>query len=52
MSSLLILAVDIRLGAKNVLSAKIRPKRATCGLRIRDGLKIILGSTNVFLASI
>jgi hypothetical protein len=33
------------------LSAKMRPKRATCGLRIRDGSKIISRSINVFLAS-
>jgi hypothetical protein len=42
----------VRLGAKNALSAKMRPRRATCGLRIRDGSKIISGSRNVFLASI
>lgn len=47
---MLILATNVRLGAKNVLSAKIRPRRATCGLRIKDGLKIISGSGNVFLA--
>jgi hypothetical protein len=51
-SSSLILSAEVRLGAKNALSAKIRPRRATCRLRIRDGSKIISGSTNVFLASI
>jgi len=48
---LLILSADVRLRAKNTLLAKMRPRRLTCGLRIRDGLKIISGSTNVFLAS-
>jgi hypothetical protein len=42
----------MRLRARNTLLAKIRPRRATCGLRIRDGLKIISGSINVFLAFI
>jgi hypothetical protein len=42
----------MRLRAKNALSAKIRPKRAMYKLRTRDRLKIILGSRNVFLASI
>jgi hypothetical protein len=42
----------VRLGAKNALSAKTRPRRAMWGLRIRDGSKIISGSGNVFLASI
>jgi hypothetical protein len=46
----LILVVDVRLGAKNALSAKTRLRRATWGLRIRDGLKIISGNGNVFLA--
>jgi hypothetical protein len=42
----------MRLKAKNALLAKIKLKRATCGLRIKDGLKIISGSINVFLAFI
>jgi hypothetical protein len=42
----------VRLGAKNALSVKIRLRRATWGLRIRDGSKIISGSGNVFLAFI
>jgi len=42
----------VRLGAKNVLSVKMRLKRATYGLRTRDGSKIISGSGNVFLAFI
>jgi hypothetical protein len=42
----------MRLKAKNALLAKIRPRRAKWGLRIRDGLKIISGSGNVFLAFI
>jgi hypothetical protein len=42
----------MRLGAKNILLVKIRPRRAMYGLRIKDGLKIISGSINVFLASI
>ena len=42
----------MRLGAKNALSAKMRPKRAMCGLRTKDGLKIISGNRNVFLAFI
>jgi len=49
---LLILLANIRLKAKNALSAKIRLKRAICGLSIKDGLKIISGSINVFLAFI
>jgi hypothetical protein len=51
-SSLLILSANIRLGAKNVLLVKMRSRRAIYGLRIRDGLKIISGSINIFLASI
>ena len=47
---MLILSADIRLRAKNALSAKMRLKRATCKLRTKDGLKIILKSKNVFLA--
>ena len=46
---MLIFSADVRLRAKNALLAKIRPKRATCRLRIRDGLKITLKSKNVFL---
>jgi hypothetical protein len=42
----------MRLRAKNALSIKIRPRRATCGLRIRDRLKIISGNINAFLAFI
>jgi hypothetical protein len=42
----------MKLGAKNALSAKIKPKRAMCKLKIKDGLKIILRSINVFLAFI
>jgi hypothetical protein len=42
----------MRLGAKNILLVKMRPRRAIYRLRIRDRLKIILGSINVFLASI
>jgi hypothetical protein len=49
---LLILLIDIRLRAKNALSAKMRPRRTTYRLSIRDGSKIILGSINIFLASI
>ena len=47
---MLIFPADVRLGAKNALSVKMRPRRATCGLRTRDGSKIISGSVNVFLA--
>jgi hypothetical protein len=42
----------MRLGTKNALSAKIKPRKATCGLRIRNRLKIISERINVFLASI
>jgi len=49
---LLIFLANIRLGAKNALSAKIRLKRATCKLRIKDKLKIISESINIFLAFI
>jgi hypothetical protein len=42
----------VRLKAKNVLLVKIRLKKATCGLKIKDGLKIILKSINIFLAFI
>ena len=49
---MLILLANIRLGAKNALSAKIRLKRAIYKLKIKDGLKIISGSINVFLAFI
>jgi hypothetical protein len=42
----------MRLGAKNALLVKMRPRRAMYRLRIRDGLKIISGSINIFLASI
>jgi hypothetical protein len=49
---LLILLADIRLGAKNILLVKIRPKKATYKLRTKDGLKIILRSRNIFLAFI
>ena len=48
----MIALASVRLGAKNALSAKIKLKRATCGLRTKDGLKIILRSIGVFLASI
>ena len=48
---MLILLADVRLRAKNALSAKMRPRRAMCRLSIRDRSKIISGSTNVFLAS-
>jgi hypothetical protein len=36
-------------GAANALSAKIRPKRKICGLRIREGSKIISRRTNLIL---
>ena len=49
---MLILVANVKLKAKNALLAKIRLKRATYGLRIKDGLKIISGSINVFLAFI
>jgi hypothetical protein len=49
---LLIFLVNVRLGAKNILLAKMRPRRAMCRLSIRDRLKIISGSINVFLAFI
>jgi hypothetical protein len=42
----------MRLEAKNALSANIKLKRATCKLKIKDGLKIISGSRNIFLAFI
>jgi hypothetical protein len=42
----------MRLGAKNILLAKIRPRRATCGLSIKNGSKIISRNTNMFLAFI
>jgi len=42
----------MRLEAKNALSAKIKLKRATCKLRIKDKLKIISRSINIFLAFI
>jgi hypothetical protein len=40
---------DLRFGAVNALLVKIRPKRKTCGLRIREELKIISGRTNLIL---
>jgi hypothetical protein len=43
---------NIRLGTRNILLVKIRPRRAIYELRIRDKLKIISGNINVFLASI
>jgi hypothetical protein len=49
---LLILSVNIRLGAKNILSAKIKLRRAIYGLKIRDRSKIISGNINIFLVSI
>lgn len=51
-SSSLILSADVRLGAKSALSVKMRPGRATCGLRTRDGSKMTSGSGNVFLDSL
>jgi hypothetical protein len=49
---LLILIANIRLGAKNALSAKIRLKRAIYKLKIKEKLKIISGNINIFLAFI
>jgi hypothetical protein len=49
MSSLLSSAADVRFGAANALSAMIRPKMKTCGLRIREGSKMISGGTNLTL---
>lgn len=43
---MLILSADVRLGTENALSAKMRPRRATCGLRIKDGSKMTSGSQN------
>jgi hypothetical protein len=40
---------DLRFGAANAPSAKMRPKRKTCGLRIREGSKMISGRTNLIL---
>jgi hypothetical protein len=42
----------MRLRAKNILLVKMRPRRAIYRLRIRDRLKIISESINIFLASI
>jgi hypothetical protein len=41
--------VDLRFGAVNAPLVKMRPKRKTCGLRIREGSKMILGRTNLIL---
>ena len=49
MSSPLNYEAHLRFGAANAVSAKMRPKRKTCGLRIREGLKIISGRTNLIL---
>lgn len=40
---------DLRFGAANALSAKIKPKRNTCGLRMSEGSKMISGRTNLIL---
>jgi hypothetical protein len=40
---------NIKLEAKNILLVKIRLKRVIYKLRIRDKLKIILRSINIFL---
>jgi hypothetical protein len=39
----------LRFGAANALLAKIMPKRKTCGLKIREGLKMIFERTNLIL---
>ncbi len=39
----------MRFRAANALSAKIKPKRNTCGLRTSEGSKIISGRTNLML---
>ena len=49
---MLILLANIRLKAKNALSAKIKLKRAIYKLKTKDKLKIISKSKNVFLAFI
>jgi hypothetical protein len=43
---------DIKLGAKNILLEKIRPRRVIYKLRIRNKLKIILENKNIFLVFI
>jgi hypothetical protein len=42
----------MRLGAKNVLSAKMKPRRATYGLKIKDRSKMISENRNIFLVFI
>jgi hypothetical protein len=41
--------VDLRFGAVNALLIKMRPKRKTYRLKIRDGLKMIFKKTNLIL---
>lgn len=52
MSNSLIFSADVRLGAENASSARMRPSRVTCGLRTKDRSKMISGSGNVFLLSL
>jgi len=40
---------DLRFGAVNTPSVKIRPKRKIYRLRIREGSKMISGRTNLIL---
>jgi hypothetical protein len=49
-SNLVIASPDVRFGAWNARSAIIIPSRATCGLRSKDGSKMISGRGKVFLA--
>ena len=48
-SSLLNCNVHLRFRAINTVLVKIRPKRKTYRLRIKEGSKIILGRTNLTL---
>jgi hypothetical protein len=43
---------DIKLGIKNILSAKIRLKKVIYKLKIKDRSKIILENKNIFLVFI